>query len=795
MQVLNSPSREEVNAAHFSGSWMGIGVPSVRNAFRVSKFKTCCWIVLLLSSIPIHLVFNSTIFETDHRESDYHLTIASEAFTHGGAFFPPGASLAIPGLVSDDAARAYADGTRMGTVFGYSSYSPQLGYGSSINISDYDYKQSPAVLNISAAARSSGNWERLEVKDCVSEYLDCQGLKKYRDVVLVAEKPDGWFRNDIWHLMDNETEFWDRYVPADTPNNLFFDAQCSMTAQHTNGERTHCYNECNSALGLGGLSTEDFYNYGWHYPFFSDFEFVLNIVNRSLVPSEEDDLDPESLNVYNVTTSGLQPGSYNISVNYCLVEPLENVCHIALSPTLLIGVTICVVVKTITAIVVTVVLSRRNQTPLVTLGDAMASFIEKPDRVTAGLCTVGQEEIRKAMRSKRAFVLPGPRQWDTTSQKRRASAVPVSVWVTSYLLFLCGIAIIVGFFYNAYQTNGNLTGEFFESDGNSFIPLAFSLTEAVLLANSPQLLLSFCYLAYNNLFTRLQMAREWALFSDGYHPLRVTSPKGKQYSTYRLQLPYKYSLPLIAVSIFLHWLLSNTIYVFVSIGGYYGTDDFLESTKADPSLPSNTAIAVGYSTLSLLVMMVVSIVLIFIPPMLSLKRLPSNINNPGSNSLALSAACHPSKMSYAVSKPTLLDSPTSPSFQLPPSPYMPVRPGSPAEEGYDMSGPPNGNRHPAMFEMQTLGTRELSQHSMSSSRQLISQDDEDDAEAEQREDSENGGEEGSFGRLARSELRWGVIEMPPEWCTEYDGDGPVEHLGFGVEEDKVSSPVAGRFYA
>lgn len=40
-----------------------------------------------------------------------------------------------------------------------------------------------------------------------------------------------------------------------------------------------------------------------------------------------------------------------------------------------------------------------------------------------------------------------------------------------------------------------------------------------------------------------------------------------QYSTYRLQLPYKYSIPLILMSIFLHWLLSNTLYLFISEGG------------------------------------------------------------------------------------------------------------------------------------------------------------------------------------------------------------------------------------
>lgn len=60
---------------------------------------------------------------------------------------------------------------------------------------------------------------------------------------------------------------------------------------------------------------------------------------------------------------------------------------------------------------------------------------------------------------------------------------------------------------------------------------------AVLIANAPQLFLSFAYLAYNNLFTRLQMAKEWAFMSVEYVPLRVTDPKGQQVSTYRLQLP------------------------------------------------------------------------------------------------------------------------------------------------------------------------------------------------------------------------------------------------------------------
>lgn len=68
-------------------------------------------------------------------------------------------------------------------------------------------------------------------------------------------------------------------------------------------------------------------------------------------------------------------------------------------------------------------------------------------------------------------------------------------------------------------------GSFFESDQNAFSGTPFTFFEGVLTANSPQLLLSFCYLAYNNLFTRLQMAREWVLYSEEYHPLRVTDPQ------------------------------------------------------------------------------------------------------------------------------------------------------------------------------------------------------------------------------------------------------------------------------
>lgn len=82
-----------------------------------------------------------------------------------------------------------------------------------------------------------------------------------------------------------------------------------------------------------------------------------------------------------------------------------------------------------------------------------------------------------------------------------------------------------------------------------------------------QLILSFCYFALNSFLTRIQVEEEWNSYSRSYKPLRVSHPRGQQISHYRLQLPYKYSIPLIGMSILLHWILSNAIFLTIIEGG------------------------------------------------------------------------------------------------------------------------------------------------------------------------------------------------------------------------------------
>ncbi|KAF2641019.1 hypothetical protein P280DRAFT_398168, partial [Massarina eburnea CBS 473.64] len=81
-----------------------------------------------------------------------------------------------------------------------------------------------------------------------------------------------------------------------------------------------------------------------------------------------------------------------------------------------------------------------------------------------------------------------------------------------------------------------------------------------------QLILSILYLFTNSFFTAVCMQSEWSSYALNRKGLRVSSDKqGSQRSTYFLQLPYRYSIPLLIVFGILHWLASQSMSVTDSI--------------------------------------------------------------------------------------------------------------------------------------------------------------------------------------------------------------------------------------
>ena len=83
-----------------------------------------------------------------------------------------------------------------------------------------------------------------------------------------------------------------------------------------------------------------------------------------------------------------------------------------------------------------------------------------------------------------------------------------------------------------------------------------------LIANSPQIILSWVYFSYNGLLTLLAMAREWESYMLHRKGLRVSdAPQGKQRATYFPQLPYTLAIPFMLISGFLHWIVSQSFFL------------------------------------------------------------------------------------------------------------------------------------------------------------------------------------------------------------------------------------------
>jgi hypothetical protein len=56
MQCLSAPTRQELDRAHSSHFWLDIGVSSPRNIQSISKSRRRRWLILGLSTIPLHLL-------------------------------------------------------------------------------------------------------------------------------------------------------------------------------------------------------------------------------------------------------------------------------------------------------------------------------------------------------------------------------------------------------------------------------------------------------------------------------------------------------------------------------------------------------------------------------------------------------------------------------------------------------------------------------------------------------------------------------------------------------------------
>jgi len=180
MQILSAPTRRQVDKAHARGKWLEIGVQSYRNLFTLPWRNRVFWLLFGLSSLPLHLVFNSIIIQTRASTNSLFL-LAGESFTRGGTASLPGVVNAVNSLRSD---------------------------------TDYEtpFRELSRSLSGPDAAKK---WDRLSYQECVTRY-NTPGtvLTTYRHGVMVvqstsAPSANNWTKTEVltpttveWHDQD-----------------------------------------------------------------------------------------------------------------------------------------------------------------------------------------------------------------------------------------------------------------------------------------------------------------------------------------------------------------------------------------------------------------------------------------------------------------------------------------------------------------------------------------------------------------------------------------------------------------
>lgn len=259
MQCLSSPSRAEINRAHGQHIWLDIGIPSVRNLRRVSWNKVILWWLFAISTVPLHLLYNSSIFSTIGA-NEYEIFVGSENLLTG------------------------------------------VGFNSSLPLGDEGYPNRTLSYFQQAA-----NWINLTNEDCLKVYSQ-QFVTDNNNVLAVtsALNATSTLLNFTFPVWRNDGDFTCSTDPCDTNANWMID------------------------IGL------------------------------------------------------YEPGaSRSVPIQYCLSQPVKGYCTLQSSILIITIVLVCNITKVACMVVL---LLRQEAKPLVTLGDAVESFLETPDTSTENMC-------------------------------------------------------------------------------------------------------------------------------------------------------------------------------------------------------------------------------------------------------------------------------------------------------------------------------------------------------------------------------------------------------------------------
>jgi hypothetical protein len=328
-------------------------------------------------------------------------------------------------------------------------------------------------------------------------------------------------------------------------------------------------------------------------------------------------------------------------IEYCLARPTEDVCTLYMNQ-ILMGVTIGANagILAIMLFCLTLYWSEISKS-LSCFGDVVASYLDREDANTMGICLADKRNIEQFLRNPGRPILltKSTRRWhQTISRERRYSfSILLGAGLLAAVILLWYSLYIVKFDRRIPLTSRNLwnlgfgsatTSQALEIDIQLFGAESSRLTVLAIIANTPQLFLTVFTLWSNAALNEMNQVAQYVRFAFKSKTLRVSNPAGKQRGTYLLGMPYRYAIVLTLVTTLLHWSMSQCLVVFMVKDTTSDGNTFLEDIAFSPF-----AIIICFVSVILFAATLIGF---------GLQKLPGPMPLASGCSLALSAACHQS---------------------------------------------------------------------------------------------------------------------------------------------------------
>jgi hypothetical protein len=160
----------------------------------------------------------------------------------------------------------------------------------------------------------------------------------------------------------------------------------------------------------------------------------------------------------------------------------------------------------------------------------------------------------------------------------------------------------------------------------------------IILANLPQAIYSLLYLSYNAALTRMFASREWSFYaSKPKAGLRTSWAVGQQRSTYFLQLPLRYAIPFMTLSLVLHWMISQSLFYVAVRVLVHGVERPYTGGKDRGNQSFET---LGYSPIAIIMSMITAAVMMVAVVGHAGRKYAPGMPFLAASSAAISAACH-----------------------------------------------------------------------------------------------------------------------------------------------------------